>query len=245
MDLQRLFRDLQRQMLGRLGIHDQIRHGSTKGSGTEASWRDLLGNYLPKRYSVTNGLVVDATGQTSDAIDIIIFDQQYSPFLLRSEDSVVVPAESVYAVLEVKQELSRDTIAYAQGKAASVRRLQRTSMPIVHAGGTFQPQGPKPILAGIVATRSNWQNGLGKPLEDALREVGAGLDLGCALEAGAFEQAEGKILIRHGEDALMAFFLATTRRLQAIGTVTAMDIGAYEHALQKPGRSRKVRDPSE
>lgn len=64
--------------------------------------------------------------------------------------------ESVYAVIEAKQNLTRANIIYAGRKAASVRRLHRTSAPIVHAGGTYPiVREPFPIIAGIVSYTSS------------------------------------------------------------------------------------------
>lgn len=79
--------------------------------------------------------VVDSEGHFSEQIDIVVYDRQYSPFIFTFNDQLFIPAESVYAVFEAKQELSADIIRYAQNKATSVRRLKRTSLPIPHAGG--------------------------------------------------------------------------------------------------------------
>lgn len=40
----------------------------------------------------------------------MIYDRRYSPFLFNQSGAVFIPAESVYAVFEVKQELSRETV---------------------------------------------------------------------------------------------------------------------------------------
>ena len=39
-------------------------HQGEKGAATELRWREMLASYLPRRYSVTNGFVVDHTGDT-------------------------------------------------------------------------------------------------------------------------------------------------------------------------------------
>jgi hypothetical protein len=70
-------------------------HSTTKGNATEGVWLKLLQEYLPQRYAAETGHVVDSEGTFSDQIDIIVFDRQYSPFILKYEDQLVVPTESV------------------------------------------------------------------------------------------------------------------------------------------------------
>ena len=80
-----------------------------------------LRKYLPNRYAVAQGIVVDSNGATSDQIDIIIFDPQYTPTLLDQQSHRFVPAEAVYGVLEAKPVISKQNLEYAGDKAASVR----------------------------------------------------------------------------------------------------------------------------
>jgi hypothetical protein len=128
-----------------------VKHPTAKGTATELEWIEMLSTYLPKRYCADCAFVIDSKGNISEQIDIVIFDRQYSPFILRQNGVTYIPAECVYAVIEVKQDLSKKNIEYAQKKAMSVRKLKRTSVPIPYAGGIFQAKKPARILAGIVA----------------------------------------------------------------------------------------------
>lgn len=213
-------------------------HAPTKGDATELHWIELLDTYLPKRYNVRKAHVMDYSGQLSDQLDVVIFDGQYCPLLLEDGDACYVPAESVYAVCEVKQELSKEWVDYAGKKAASVRSLKRTSAPIVHAGGTYPPKEPLRIYAGLLATKSSWSPPFGEPFKRALHELDQEqfLDFGCALEHGAWEAQRGEqggILTSAScpETALISFFLALLASLQRMGTVPAIDLAAYAKAL--------------
>ena len=97
----------------------------------------MFNDHLPIRYRTEKSFVVDSKGRLSDQIDAVIFDGQYSPLVLNHAGLLYVPAESVYAVFEVKQTLSKAHVEYAGDKARSVRRLERTSVPIHHAGGVY------------------------------------------------------------------------------------------------------------
>lgn len=217
---------------------EAIQHAPTKGAATELHWLKMLDDYLPKRYCADNAFVLDCEGNRSDQIDIVIYDRQYSPFLFNQGGAKNVPAESVYAVFEVKPNIDAGKIAYAGAKAESVRKLRRTSVPIRHAGGRFDPIEPPYIFAGILALESSWNPPLGEPLVDALGKLERPqrLECGCALRSGSFEatyDADGKPELKTGssETALIRFFLGLLARLQAAGTVAALDFGEYGKLL--------------
>lgn len=240
-NLRDLFLHLQNDLASRLQSSRAIlEHGPAKGTATEEGWRQMLEDYLPQRYRVSKGFVIDAAGGLSDEIDLIIHDRQYSPFLLNLNHALYVPAESVYAVFEVKQDLSARTVDDAIAKAASVRRLKRTSVKIEHAGGTFLPRPPFPILAGLLCLDSTWTPPLGEPLIDRMAaspEEGR-LDLLCALGHGAAEvtypaSRQAQLDLSTADSALIFFFLRLLGRLQSLGTVPAMDLREYGRALER------------
>jgi hypothetical protein len=238
-DLRRVFLGLQKQMTARMMTQNcALNHGGTKGAARERNFIELLGTYLPRRYRVGQGFVLDCHGRCSDQIDVVIYDRQYSPFLFKEEGTFYIPAEGVYAVFECKTSLSKSTLQFAGNKAASVRRLNRTSAPITHAGGTFQPRPPFTILAGILTIQSIYD----PPFEDRFIETlkkmsePARIDLACALKAGAadvhFTPNEPQIESVGPKESLIFFFLHLLARLQELGTVPAMDIRAWARALK-------------
>jgi hypothetical protein len=138
--LPKLLAGLHEDMEARLSVaRKAFAHAPTKGDASEKVWLDLFRTYLPERYSAETAHVVDNDGNFSDQIDVVIFDRQYTPFIFNFEGQVIIPAESVYAVFEAKQTINAALVSYARAKAASIRRLKRTSLPIPHAGGTYAP----------------------------------------------------------------------------------------------------------
>lgn len=240
-DLRKLFLNLQDQLERRLqGNRELIDHQGAKGQATEEGWREMLGEYLPKRYCVSKAFVIDADGDRSDEIDLVVYDRHYSPFLLNQGGAIFIPAESVYAVFEVKQDLTAEHVDYAMRKAASVRKLRRTSAKITHAGGEFKARPPFPILAGLLTLEKNGKSPLGKRLA-AWLEAGpreGRLDLICALRHGSAEatypEGNGAHLDVSAPDAaLIFFFLRLLERLQGLGTVPAIDLREYGKALAR------------
>jgi len=235
--LRDLFLALQDELRVRMeGTRRAVNHPVTKGDAAELDWLQML-THLPERYKAAKAFVLDADGQLSEQIDVVIYDPQYSPLLFKRDGALYVPAESVYAVLEVKQELDRSVVQYAGKKAASVRRLRRTSVPITSAGGVLPARQPFRILSGVLCLTSAWSPALGDPLAQVLGDLGDDekLDLGCVLAAGAFEATytEGRLSLdkSDAETALVFFFLRLLQRLQEAGTVTALDLREYGKAL--------------
>lgn len=237
-ELRLLFRDLQAELEGRLGTaRRNLSHPGAKGSVTEGEWTSLLCAYLPKRYAVSKGFVVDVAGRISDEIDIIIHDRHFSPLLFHHAQTCYVPAESVYAVLEVKPELSLENIRYAGQKASSVRVLHRTSTQIAHAGGIYAPRNVHRILAGILTSTSSWRDPTAS-INSALQSLDAEsrLDFGCAARDVAFratyENGLSSEISRSG-DELVFLLLNLLRSLQVIGSAPAIDYGAYLASLNE------------
>lgn len=212
-------------------------HPTAKGDGTELHWLDMLQRGLPARYRAERAFVIDADGQRSQQIDIVIHDRQFCPVLLDTAGGMHIPAESVYAVVEVKQDLTKKQIEYAGEKIASVRRLRRTSAEFLHASGRSRTT-PKAVLGGIVTFESGWSPPFGESFEAALRALPSDhrVDLGCALSDGGFEivydeRGEPQLTRSGSESSLIFFFLRLLHRLQQIATVPAIDYVEYSRLL--------------
>jgi hypothetical protein len=237
-----MFMDLQEKMISDcLVTSKDITHPGSKGDASEDQWKDWLGEYLPKRYQVEKAFVVDSQGNISEQLDAVVFDRQYSPFLLSHHGQKYIPAESVYAVFEVKQSMNKEHIEYAGNKIMTVRKLHRTSVKISHAGGEFSPKPPIPILGGILALHSEWNPPFGEAFNNAIDNlsINSRIDVGCCLREGGFEVSYDKITgtklsieISEAKTSLVFFFLRMLRRLQEVGTVPAMDLIEYEKSIK-------------
>jgi hypothetical protein len=223
------------------GLHDDIQqrlatarkafaHPGTKGNPSENVWLELLQTYLPHRYQAATAHVVDSKGAFSEQIDVVVFDRQYSPFILRYQGQTIVPAESVYAAFEAKQSINAGELSYAQKKVASVRRLHRTSLPTPSAGGILPAKALQHIVGGLLTFESDWDPPRGKPLLDALAgaEPDNRLDMGCIAAHGMFLcDVNGCHTITPQGKAATAFLFELIARLQSSATVPMIDIRAY------------------
>lgn len=239
-DLHQLLFAKQDELIAKLaGSRAVIDHAGEKGEATELDWRPAIQSFLPERYQVSKASVIDADGEASHVIDAVIHDRHYCPLFFEYGGSRFIPAESVYAVFEIKQELNKEYVEYAAEKAASVRRLRRTSTGIIDRGTQKGPRELFRIVAGVLTLESGWSPALGDPFVQALGAASEDgrLDLGCALRNGAFEARYGEdgpveLTTSAPEGALMFFFLRLFARLQALGTVSAIDLAEYGRSLE-------------
>jgi hypothetical protein len=233
--LPRLMEGLQERVERDLRLARQlIGHAPTMGEASQSVWIKLFGNYLPERYQVRAATIVDSEGNFSDQIDVVIYDRQYSPLLLHADEQVVIPIEAVYAVFESKQELKIEFVLYAQRKVASVRRLRRTSVKVPTINGRFIKE-PQPILGGYLALDSGNRTSLtGAVLETLKQDQGPGrLDLGCIAALGTFGcGGADSVTATPDKHAATTFLLELMSRLQACGTVPAIDYRAYAKWLR-------------
>ncbi|WP_248463912.1 DUF6602 domain-containing protein [Pectobacterium versatile] len=83
-------------------VRNIISHGPTVGGYRENILQSTLKKHLPERYHIATGFIFGVHKQ----IDILIYDRiDYSP-IFREGDLVIVPPESVRAVIEVKTRLT-------------------------------------------------------------------------------------------------------------------------------------------
>jgi len=232
--LERLFADFHEKIARELASARMLGHPTAQGDASEKTWNEVFNHYLPKRYEARPGFVVDSLGNFSQQIDVIIHDRQYSPFVFSFKRIDVVPAESVYAVFEAKQELTAEYVSYAKIKAASVRKLHRTSLAAQTIDGMSRPKPLHHIIAGILTLSSVWKPALGDTLNGHLRaEVANGiLDIGCVADAGWFNRINATEYELHSVTMPATRFLfELIAQLQAIGTAPMLDVRAYASSI--------------
>ena len=260
-DLRELFHGLQEQMQVSLNVNRNfIGHSGCKGDATEQHWIEFLRTYLPDRYKVDKAIVIDSTGNVSEQMDVVIYDAIYTPFIFRQDGFMYIPAESVYAVFEVKQDV-KGHIEYAAQKIESVRKLKRTSISMVASGKSMAARPLTKIIGGILTTTSSYSGN--DTLKSQLKKLKGlqTLDLGCLCDTGSFyvdyketipeginpannikdnrkyiehvyESREvNEIKFSDRDVSLFTFFLQLVSYLKSIGTVPAIDINAYLKAI--------------
>ena len=246
-DLTDSIHGIHHRLVAQLRERRNLPHKGTAGDEGELLWLGVLEAHLPRRYAVRRGLVIDSRGERSDALDLIIYDPQYTPVFLSQDEHAYIFAEAVYATFEVKYEINKANIDYAADKAASVRRLHRTNGKIVQAGGDLdkgKTKPPFPIIAGLLALSlpDTWQRSpearLHEHVSAHLDSPVSRLDLVLGLEGGFLELGQDPTAqprFEQGPTTFVAFLYALLHRLQQLGTVPAVEWSAYRARLHQPG----------
>lgn len=86
-------------------INELLVHQGLKGEGNEIIIRDLIKKFIPKKYGVGTGIIIDKDGESSKQCDIIIYDNHYYPEIFTLSNIHLFPVDLVYAVIEVKTTL--------------------------------------------------------------------------------------------------------------------------------------------
>ena len=261
-NLRNLFNGLQEEMLYNFYVYkNYISHPVIKGDLTEQQWIDFLRTYLPDRYKVDKAIVIDFEGTVSDQIDVVIYDGMYTPFIFNHKGFKYIPAESVYAVFEVKPDI-KGNIKYAAKKIESVRKLKRTSIKMIASGKEMPPRLLTKIIGGILTTENSYKKDKKITVKEHLSSLKGyqTIDMGCCCNSGSFylnykelkpEKTEFSdiddnrkciesiyqsrkvidISFSDKDVSLFTFFLQLVSCLKSIGTVPAIDVNAYLKAI--------------
>lgn len=193
-DLKQLFNGLQKQMSAQLSTNREfIEHPGSKGDALENAWIEWLRKYLPNRYSVDKAIIIDHEGSTSQQIDLVIYDNWFTPFIFNQNGFYYIPAEGVYAIFEVKPDISghsngKSNIEYAGEKIESVRKLKRTSTSMINSGVMTPPRPFTKILGGILTSTKSGEKGNNETINKHLRQLNGlnTIDIGCIADYGSF-----------------------------------------------------------
>ena len=109
-------------------VTEHINHMGERGGSREEILLKYLEDYIPIKYEMNNGVIIDATGEQSRQQDIIIYDSFNSPVLLNMQSTKMVPIESVFSVIEVKSSLNKAEINKCVNNILSVKSLVKDSL---------------------------------------------------------------------------------------------------------------------
>ena len=247
-DIRKLFEDKQEQMLKTFGLNKYLVHSGSKGDATEEEWVSWFNTYLPKKYKATaNGYVIDCNGNLSEQIDIIIYDTHFSPLVFELGGQKYIAVESVYAVFEVKQDLTKEHIEYAAKKISSVRTLERTSAGIKQLDGRVIKKELYKILGGLLTLRTNWvKDNIESNIETNVKLLDSNneIDFICCLQSYAceiiydekipefhgtkiYDLRDIKIKSNKNNGALIYTYIKLFKMLQNLGNCAAIEYDRY------------------
>lgn len=106
-------------------------HNGIRGDERAAALSDFLRAHLPVTMAVGKGEAIDCKDNRTGQLDIIIYDKSASAPISTGEENLLIPAEALYAVIEVKSILSQDEINKSVIAAQKVRNLCPFKEPFI------------------------------------------------------------------------------------------------------------------
>lgn len=222
-NMQKLFLALDEEMRLILSSKiDEIYHPTAKGTEVELNWLSLLKMYLPERYKVDSGFVVDHEGNISEQIDVIIYDRHFTPFIFKGKSIIYIPAEGVYAVFEIKQCFNKENYDYAIKKLKSVRKLKRTSARFKHILGRSKKKLSNfNIIGGILTKKNNSKKRFNNIKPDSDLTIVLCLDYGIKIISKQFVETQNE------KNILVFFLLKLIEKLRTLASVPALEVDKY------------------
>ena len=107
---------------------NKLRHPGEFGTYREGITRDFLQSFLPQRLAIDTGFIVNALGETSGQIDLVIYDPSLTPPLESENRQRFFPVETVIAAGEVKSDVDKGQFKDGLIRLAKVKEM-RSNLP--------------------------------------------------------------------------------------------------------------------
>ncbi len=164
-------------------IQAQIPHSGEKGKQRELTIRKFLEKYLPKKYSVGTGQIIDKKSQISKQCDIVIYDSHNFPALYVEEGYQLFPIEAVLGTIEIKSSLTSKSTMECVENIVSIRKLT----------------GSNSLVCCFFSYTSEYKKDPAYKIAESFVKFGSNIpspqrfDIGCVLNQGSFMGNEGFI----------------------------------------------------
>lgn len=179
-----------------------VRHEGERGRENEAALGRILGSFIPRRYGVGSGLLIDSHDHYSRQTDLVVFDQSDEPSALAQTTQLLFPVESVLASIEVKTTLRKEDVEDCVEKHRSMLSLKPARS---HPNGSTHPLFIVLAYDAGISPRKivqHFQTAGGDTQPDLICVLGPGLVLGTARQLDNGEDGDlagGLALLKDSE----------------------------------------------
>lgn len=120
---------------------DFATHRPSAGTNREDLVEKFMRDHLPGRFGISSGLVISHDGKFSNQADLLVVDSMNNAPLYGTAPNPLWPVEAVYALVEVKTNLSpaelRDAVAKARRFKTLPRRFAEVGAPLRISASLF------------------------------------------------------------------------------------------------------------
>jgi len=123
-----LFQKVLDQAVKELELHSEraanFEHKGIRGNERAAALAAFLTEHLPSVLQTGKGEVRDFGDRVTGELDLLVYDRSTAAPIQTGAEGLIVPAESLYAVIEVKSVLTADELDTCYAAARKVRSLR-------------------------------------------------------------------------------------------------------------------------
>ncbi|MEF8708482.1 MAG: DUF6602 domain-containing protein [Candidatus Accumulibacter propinquus] len=101
-----------------------FQHRGVRGDERAAALANFFRQHLPESFGVAKGEAIDYLDHRTGQLDILIFDSHASAPIATESENILVPAEGLLAIIEVKSILNQDELGKCFQSAKKVRQLK-------------------------------------------------------------------------------------------------------------------------
>jgi hypothetical protein len=99
-------------------------HKGIRGDERAASLAKFFRERLPDKFGIGKGEAIDFEDRRTGQLDVIIYDRSSCVPLSAQRENLLLPAEALYAVIEVKSIVNQEELTTSYKAAAKVRALR-------------------------------------------------------------------------------------------------------------------------
>jgi hypothetical protein len=123
-----IFQQVLKQAAEQLSLDARVatsfENSTIRGDERASALRRFLADHLPGTLAVGTGEAIDYADARTGQLDLCIYDRSTASPIQASGENVLIPAEALYAVVEVKSVLSQSELTKCVAASAKVRSLR-------------------------------------------------------------------------------------------------------------------------
>lgn len=119
-----VLKQAEQKLLIEAAAAENFDHKGLKGGERAVALVDFLEKHLPGVFGVGSGEAIDYRDNRTGELDIFVYDKSTAAPIQASNESLLVPAEALYVVIEVKSVLTQDELDKCLLAAKRVRSLR-------------------------------------------------------------------------------------------------------------------------
>ncbi len=207
-----------------------VSHPGTRGSLAENLVREVIREFLPQRWAVGTGFVMDAILGRSNQVDVLIYDQLAMSPVYRDGELVILSPKTAAVAVEVKSVLGKKDISMAFDNICSIKRVDPGVQGLIFgydgvAANTFLKHVKSWAKPKNAPARNLWPE----------RVFNMGQNFLVLPDPDPAALATKKFIIAQGDDPIVRFFLTATLTHLGLANLRpfmrADKIGAELHKL--------------